>query len=609
MPEVKSAPDLAHGVPPISISSGSTLANRTGSWKYIQPIYQDKIAPCNAACPVGIDIEGYMNLLRQDRFDEARDLLLRENPLPGVTGRICEHGCQTQCSRARFDEAVNIHAVERWLADLDPARSDAPKPRLRTEKVAVVGSGPAGLSAAYHLARLGYAVHVLEAAPEPGGWLRWGVPEYSLPRAVLDREIERVRAQGVAFHCGMHVGRQVDWKSLESYDAIVLATGARLCEPFAGTPGDVLGVLPGVEFLREVRAGEIELDGRSVIVVGGDDTAVDAARSAVRLGAAVTFTYAGTRDQLLATGARVADAEAERVRFEFLALPVHVMARPHADDERALDAIRTSFDAEESAHPHARVTGLELVRISAPGAAGARMAPLAGSEFTLAADVVVTSFGNEPDTACFPADLTLRGYSVKTDEWGRTSRPKLWAAGDVAGEKHTVAHAIGAGKRAAIGVDRELRERAGEAVPAMDARALRYGGVGNASITRWRGDDPVRRTNELNEVVPYEMLKTAHFTHVPAHVDRLRPAAERGSSFVEIDTGLAPGQALAEAKRCFNCGVCNDCELCLIYCPDVAIKKHSSGHGFSLSYKYCKGCGVCVEECPRGAMTMTREGL
>lgn len=612
MPETKT-PDLAHGVPPISVSSGSTLANRTGSWKYIQPIYQDKIAPCNAACPVGTDIEGYMNLLRQDRVDEARELLLRENPMPGVTGRLCEHPCQSQCSRAKFDDAVNIHAVERWLADLEPAKAHAPAPRTRAEKVAVVGAGPTGLAAAYHLARLGYAVHVLEADPEPGGWLRWGVPEYSLPRPVLNREIERVRAEGVTIQCGVRVGRQLDWKELDAYDAVFLASGARLCEPLERGRTERPALRPGVEFLREVRAGDTGAVGRRVVVVGGGDTAIDCARTAVRLGAEATVVHAGTREHLLGTGADVERAEAEGVTFEYLAMPKTVLAREHADDESAMDAIRTMYDAGEVDHPHTHLVGLECLRVSNPDRGGngaARMATIPGSEFTLAADTILTAFGSEPDLACFPPDVAMKGYTVKADEFGRTSRPGFFAGGDVAGERHTVAHAIGAGKRAAIGIDHWLRTKAGEALPPLDSRALRYGGVGNTSITRWRDDDPVKRTNELNEVVAFEQLNMAHFTHVPVHPDRVTPAGAGGEAFAEVNVGLAPDDALAEAKRCFNCGVCNMCELCMIFCPDVAIKKHTGDrHGFSLSYKYCKGCGVCVEECPRGAMTMTREGL
>ena len=202
--------DIAHGVPPVAVSITSTRVNRTGSWKYIRPIYQDRVAPCNQGCPVGIDIEGYMNLVREGCTAAAIELLLRENPLPATTGRVCYHPCETACNRAQLDEAVSIHAVERMLGDLalESVPTVAP-PRTRTETVGVIGSGPAGLSCAYHLARLGYAVTVYEAEAEPGGVLRWGIPEYRLPKQVLAKEVERIAAQGVTIRCNARVGREL----------------------------------------------------------------------------------------------------------------------------------------------------------------------------------------------------------------------------------------------------------------------------------------------------------------------------------------------------------------------------------------------------------------
>jgi Pyruvate/2-oxoacid:ferredoxin oxidoreductase delta subunit len=226
----------------------------------------------------------------------------------------------------------------------------------------------------------------------------------------------------------------------------------------------------------------------------------------------------------------------------------------------------------------------------------------------VAADTVLSALGGEPGYGFLPPDMHRRDYTICCDEWGRTKKAGLFAGGDVAGEPRTVAHALGAGKRVAIAIDHWLRKRAGENPPEPDAKTLRYGGTGNVSITRWRGDDPVLRTNELNEVVPREMMNFAYFTHEPGRHDRWSAPGNGSAAIVEANLGLAPEEALAEAKRCLNCGVCNDCEVCLIVCPDVAIHRHSE-HGFSLSYKYCKGCGLCVQECPRGAMTMTREGL
>ena len=262
-------PDLVHGVPPVSMSSINTLVNKTGSWKYIRPLYRDRVAPCNEGCPVGIDIEAYMNLVRESRHQEALDLLLRENPMPATTGRICYHPCELACNRRRLDGAVSIHAVERVLGDwaLERPRVEAAE-RTQAETVAIVGSGPAGLASAYHLARLGYGVVLFEAAQEPGGVLRLGIPEYRLPKAVLAAEIERISDLGVDIHCGVRVGQDIPWRDLDIYDAVFLAMGAHKSLPL-GIPGeDVPGIHSGLQFLRDVNFGRRPELGPRVVIVG-----------------------------------------------------------------------------------------------------------------------------------------------------------------------------------------------------------------------------------------------------------------------------------------------------------------------------------------------------
>ena len=320
----------------------------------------------------------------------------------------------------------------------------------------------------------------------------------------------------------------------------------------------------------------------------------------------------GSRAELSANAEAIDEAIREGVRFEFRVWPVAVQTSDHPENEAAIEAIRSMYAEGEDDRPKARLVGVECVRMQTaqPDPSGARRAlPIQGSNFILPADTLLTALGEEPDFGFLPPEITRKGYVVKVDEFGRTNHPGFFAGGDITGEPRTVAHSLGSGKRAAIGIDRYLREKAGEPVAETDPKALRLGGTGNFSITRWRKDDPVHRTGEVNEVVPFERLNMAHFTSVPGKPDRHRSFEERRSSFAEANLGLTTNEALAEARRCFNCGVCNQCELCLIFCPDIAIKRHPNGHGFSLSYKYCKGCGICVEECPRGGMTMTREGL
>jgi NADPH-dependent glutamate synthase beta subunit-like oxidoreductase len=599
---------IQHGVPVVAVTDKSTRANRTGSWKYIRPIYQDKIAPCNQGCPVGIDIEACMNLVREGRTDEAVDLLLVENPFPATTGRVCYHPCETVCNRARFDEAVSIHAVERGLGDLALERPlPEPAPRTRRETVGVIGSGPAGLSCAYHLARLGYGVTVYEAGAEPGGVLRSGIPEYRLPRRVLDREIERIRALGVEIRCGVAIGRQPSIDELmKQHDVVVAATGAHRERPLEVEGGNLAGVRPGLEFLAEVNRGLRPRLGRRVVVIGGGATAIDCACSAVRLGAEVRLVHAGSREQLTGAVDEVREAACEGVRFEFHAVPVAVLGAVPAAEVGALSGVEASFGEFEDARGVSRVGGVRCVRV-APGDGDGPPRPVAGSDFFLEADTVLVALGEDVDGGYLPRTVAAADGVVHTDALGATGEGRLFACGDLIDQPRTIALAIGSGKRAAIGIDRHLRGQSGEAgLP--EAAALRLGPEGNVSMARWRGADPVRRENPVNEVVGYDQINTAHFAHVPRFRDRYRTAEWTRTRFEEANLGLTREDAVAEACRCFNCGVCNSCEVCLVFCPDAAITRRHDG-GFNISYKYCKGCGVCAAECPRCAMSMTREGL
>jgi 2-oxoacid:acceptor oxidoreductase delta subunit (pyruvate/2-ketoisovalerate family) len=612
MPEQNPLPDIVHGVPPIAVSSASTRLNRTGSWKYIRPMYQDKVAPCNQGCPIGIDVEGYMNLVREGKLEEAVDLLLRENPLPSVTGRICYHPCEKACNRAEFDQAVSIHAVERMLGDLALEQPlPPPVPHTRNESVGIIGAGPAGLACAFHLARLGYAVTVYEAQPEPGGVLRYGVPEYRLPKRVLAHEIQRIQALGVEIRCNVRVGEGVPFDEIQKHAAVFVATGAHQ-DRSLGIEGENLdGVRRGREFLDEVNRGARPSLGRRVVVVGGDATAVDCARAAVRLGAEVHVLCACSRADLPAHADEVEQAICEGVRFEFLSRPLAVLGGAPTSEVGALDGVEASFGEFDGPTRAARVTGVRCGRL-VPGeadATGHRLgAPVAGSDFYLEADGVVVAIGEDPDLGFLPESIDHGPAAVLANPLGRTSRSTVYAGGDIVGAPRTVAYAIGTGKRAAIGIDHALRLAAGETSDSVDVGQLRLGSEGNLSMTRWRGDDPVARVNPENDVVRYDQLNVAHFTHVPRFRDRYMPAEWTRRTFEELNLGLTREDAVAEARRCFNCGVCNSCEVCLIFCPDAAITRRSDGR-FQISYKYCKGCGVCAAECPRCAMAMTREGV
>lgn len=579
-------PAEAGSRPEIAVSTTTTRENRTGSWRYLRPAYRDRVAPCNAACPAGVDVEGYMALLGEGRVDEATDLLLRENPMPAVTGRVCHRPCEASCNRARLDEAVSVHAVERALGDRALDRSlPAPGAPERSERVAVVGSGPAGLACAWHLANMGYGVTVLEADDRAGGMLRQGIPGYRLPRDVLDRQLDRIRAAGVEIRCRTGLGGDVDWSDLEGFDAAFVATGAH-GERSLGVPGEERPeVLPGLSFLKALNRGRAIPVGRRVAVVGGGNTAVDCARTALRLGAEPVVVYRRTEEQMPAIPQEVAEARREGVKFVFLASP-------------------TAFVERDG-----RLAGVECRRmeLGEPDASGRpRPVPAESGGFTLLADTVLTAIGERADGPSLPEQVAWEDGGVATDGWGETGRPLVFVGGDLAGEERTVAHALGSGKRAALGIDRRLRQRDGEEPPDGPSEELRWGGTGAVSAARWTGTDPVRRRNPVNEIAGPEAINPAHFEPVPRHREPELGDGRRSSGFREVNLGLDRETALAEALRCLNCGVCNDCELCRIFCPDVAVSR-SDGGELRVDLDYCKGCGVCARECPRGALTMIRE--
>lgn len=582
MPERLLTTDGARQVPQLAMSSSSTLVTRTGSWKYQQPAYHDRVAPCNARCPVGIDIEGYLNLLREGRVDDARDLLLMENPLPAVTGRVCHHPCETACNRRVLDGAVAIHAVERAMGDYAHAHpAPVPSPTPRAERVAVIGSGPAGLAAAYHLARFGYGVTVFESHTEAGGMLRLGIPTYRLPREVLDKDIARVQAHGVEVKCGVRIGTDVSWSEIvATFDAVCVSTGAHTSRAL-GVPGEQLGgVRPGLAFLREVNAGQRPNLGEQVIVVGGGNTAMDCARSAMRLGAKVTVVYRRTRDEMPAIREEIEDAAHEGAQFVFLANPVEFTG---AGD---------------------RVTAVvcERMALGEPDASGRRRPMPTGETFTLAADTVLTAIGESSALEGFLPNVEGSDNGLRVDALGGTNRDLLFASGDVTDLERTVADALGAGKRAAIGIDRHLRHHKGDAA---ELNALRFA-QGNLSATRWLHRDPVTRVNPLNETVGPDDLNLSQYRKVARHADPHLDADRAVRGFDEVNAGLSTAEAMDEAQRCFNCGVCTQCDVCLTFCPDAAITQNADGY-YTVAMDYCKGCGICAAECPRGAITMTQD--
>ncbi len=557
-------------LPPLPVSLAPTLANKTGTWRYLRPFYEEKTSPCNHACPAGSDIVHWIRALRDGELEAAWRTLIAENPLPGVCGRVCPHPCEAHCNRNAFGGAIAIHALERYLADEAAAHGWRPA-RLAAghgRRVAVVGAGPAGLACAYHLARLGHVVTVHEAEAEPGGLLRHAIPPYRLPRNVLDWEVSNIEALGVRFVLGSRLGDNLSPDELRGVDAIFLAPGQGRSRPL-GVPGEeAAGVVSGLGFLKRVARGERVDVGRQVLVVGGGNTAIDAARTAIRLGAQVTVVYRRSASQMPAIAEEVEAARAEGVEFRFLAAPVAVL----------LDG--------------GRVRGLRCqgMRLGEPDASGReRPVPVPGAEFEVPADTVIAAVGQELDERTFEGmDLRPEAGRIRIDEGAATALGGVFAGGDAATGEGTVAQAIGSGKRAALAIDRWLRTGRVEGLPPL--------GVAPHAIERTASP----------RVVGPEDLNADYIEAVPRPALAERPVELRRSGFEEVNLGIPAEVALAEAARCISCGVCTGCDTCYIFCPDVSVARAGPCR-YTINYDYCKGCGICVHECPRCAMSVKEE--
>jgi 2-oxoacid:acceptor oxidoreductase delta subunit (pyruvate/2-ketoisovalerate family) len=537
-------------MPPMAVSLADMGHNRTGSWRYLRPIYSEKLAPCKGACPAGNDIPRIMSLVAEGRYRDAWRLFRQTSPLPGVCGRVCYHPCESACNRKDFDEALSVAAIERFVADeCFDLEDEIPSRARRTERVAVVGSGPAGLTCAYFLAKDGYSVTVFEAESEPGGMLRVGIPPYRLPREILDREIELIARWGVEFTVNTRIGRDMDLEKLwEQHDAVFIATGAHRSRPL-GIPGEELA-LTGLEFLKTINVGRSVQIGTKVLVIGGGNTAMDAARTALRLGARPVVVYRRTREEMPAIPEEIEEAEHEGIQFEFLAAPKAIR---RLNGQLEIQFIR--------------------MQLGEPDKSGRRRpVPIPGSEFALRADAVLKAVGEEPELPFLSQSLeTSAGIIIDRSQELRTG---IFIGGDAQTGPSTVVQAIGAGKEAARAIHGFLR---GERKP---------------------------KAVKLEEAL---RVNLSYFAHLPRVPTEHLPASERIANFSESKQPISAELARAEAGRCFSCGVCNYCDNCWLFCPDAAIARVNGG--YEIDFDFCKGCGICAEECPRSVISLVEEEL
>jgi NADPH-dependent glutamate synthase beta subunit-like oxidoreductase len=526
----------------------------------------EKKPPCADTCPSGNHIRQFVTTIAQaerlgkpldQAFEEAWYVYTDTSPFPAVCGRVCPAPCETECNRLKIEGAVNINKIERAIGDFGISKSLQLKKlteEKKPQKIAVIGAGPSGLSCAYQLARRGYGVTVFESLRSPGGMLRWGIPGYRLPEAVLDAEIQRILDLGVELRCGVKVGKDLSLDELrQSYDAIYVALGAQQGVRLGVEGEDAPNVFSGVDFLNRFHHGEQLNLGKDVvvIVVGGGDTAIDAARICKRLGANVTNLYRRTLQEMPAIQKEVHEAMEEGIKIEFLAAPI-------------------GFKKEAG-----RVTAMRCIRmqLGEPDASGRRRpVPLEGSEFEIAASAIISAISQKPDFAGFEP-LVGEKEGIAVDGTGATKVERVWAGGDVT-RLDLVTTAVGHGRRAAAAIDL-----------LFTSRTTAEDGLKVVRADRMRLDHYEKK--QRGEPAALEVAQRLQA------VDR------------EVNLGFTSDEVIAEARRCMSCGYCFDCEKCWLFCQDQAvIKPMKKGTLYSFKMENCTGCKKCAEECPCGYIEM-----
>ncbi len=533
---------------------GSSIKYKTGSWRSYKPILTEFTPPCTRECPARIKVREYISLIKEKHFEEAYKLLKDKIPFPVTIGRVCHHPCEKKCYRGQFDEPIAINILKRFIADY--ALKNKKKPSkveiTKKEKIAIIGSGPAGLSAAYKLVKMGYSVTVFEALPVAGGIPRFGIPDYRLPKNVLETEIDDIKSLGVEIKLNTSI---TDIKHLrKQYEAVFIAVGVQKSRKL-NVPGEELdGVICGLEFLKSLNLEKKVSLGKKVIVIGGGNVATDVARSALRLGAETFIVYRRSRKEMPAIKEGVEEAEREGVQIKYLASPKKILGTN-------------------------KVSGIECVRmkLGEPDESGRkRPIPIEGSEFVIEADTIILAIGEYPDFSFLKGSVKTEKQRIVVDPKSlATDQPGVFAGGDVVTGPATVIEAIAQGTKAAVCIDRYLR------------------------------GEPMKYGEEALPLIELEKMNLSMVETKSRIKSHSLPVKERMGNFKEVNLGFTEEEALEEAERCLSCGSCKLCKLCSIYCPDNAAKMGETEAEINLDY--CKGCGICENECPCGVIIMELE--
>lgn len=569
-------------------SALTSAGNKTGTWRFVYPGFAYKTAPCAQACPAGEDIPTIEMLFASGRFKTAFETIMMENPFPSVCGRVCFHPCENACNRKEFDKEVSVHRLERFIGDIARQEGFTRTPAQTQgsdRKVAIIGSGPAGLSCAFFLAMLGYGCEVFEAKTEAGGLLRWGIPAYRLPAHVLEEEIARILDSGVVLHTDHPVGREELNRITETFDGVFISTGLSL-PAVPDIPGIRLAK-EGLVFLEETRGGiPADIQG-TALVIGGGNTAVDVSRTLVRMGVSPQIVYRRQYGDMPGFSHEIEMAVEEGVKILECLAPVSLEA---LEDKLVL-------------------TVQEMTPCGRDEAGRTRMEPMEGRTGKLFADAVFTAVGARPgqkellDFLKAPENASSRPvYTGHFTLYDKTI--PMGIGGDLTNSTLSVADAIGSGKAFAIGLDaffkggRENMEKSLYLARVGDGPAL--------SMEIYLGEERSRRKRY---VVGPDEINLDYFGTSPQVQPVILEKEKRTNNFLETEKTYGGRDAVLEASRCFNCGICNECDTCRMFCPEMAVCISSSSGTRQINLDYCKGCGICVYECPRNAMALLEDTI